>query len=208
MYKYCFIFTLFFTISNAIICPTYYKNNLCLKLIGTEDRSEEQKYNNIQFISSSEIQTADYCLQCTYQYRKCEENENSEDLYCNPINGLCELNETEFENLFVDDEKIYTDFVCINITKNNNSNKDVETALICVIVILFVVIVILFCVLMHKFYMYERKKNYENNRKELENVYYINKSDNESEDLKTVSISDSETDFENDEEENIKAVIF
>lgn len=202
MYKYCFIFALFFTISNAIICPSWYKDNLCLKLIGSEEE------NNIQSISSSEIQKADYCLQCTYQYRECEENENSEDLYCNPANGLCELNETEFENLFIDDEKIYTDFVCINITKNNNSNKDVETALICVIVVLFIVIVILFCVLMHEFYMYKRKKNYENNRKELENVYYINKTDNESEDLKTVSFSDSETDFENDEEDNIKAVIF
>lgn len=57
-------------------------------------------------------------------------------------------------------------------------------------------------------YIYIRKKNYDNDRKELENVYYINKTDNESEDLKTVSLSGSETDFENDEDDKIKSIIF
>lgn len=198
MYNYYFIFVLFFTVSKAIICPSWYKDNLCITLIETKEQN-----------NTGEIQEVDYCLQCTYQYRKCEENENFEEFYCNPVNGLCELNETEFENLFIDIEEIYKDSVCINITRinNSNNNKDVKIALICIIVILIIIVIVLFCILMYNYYMLTQNEKYKNNR-ELENIIYANKTSTESEDMESVSISESDNNFENDDENNIKAIIF
>ena len=154
--------------------------------------------------------TISKAILCPYRYKDdlCNELIEIEETYCNPENGLCELNETEFENLLIDIEKIYKDSVCSYITNNNNSNKDVEIALISITVVLFIIVVIMSCILTRICYMYIRKKKYDNDRKELENVYYINKTDNESEDLKTVSLSGSETDFENDEDDKIKSIIF
>lgn len=74
-------------------------------------------------------------------------------------NGLCELNETEFENLLIDIEKIYKETVCSHITENNNSNKDVEIALISIAVVLFIIVVIMSCILTRicYIYIYEKK---------------------------------------------------
>ena len=52
-----FILISVFTITKAIICPSHYMDNLCLII----DDSEEK-----------EIDNNDYCLECTYKYRKCK----------------------------------------------------------------------------------------------------------------------------------------
>lgn len=154
--------------------------------------------------------TISKAILCPYRYKDdlCVGLIEIEESYCHFENGLCELNETEFEDLLIDIEKIYIETVCSHITDNNNSNKDVETALISIAVVLFIIVVIMSCILTRICYMYIQKRDYDNDRKELENVYYMNKTDNESEDLKTVSLSGSETDFENDEDDKIKATIF
>ena len=80
-----FILFYVFTITKAIICPSHYLDNLCLII----EESEEK-----------EIDNNDYCLECTYKYRKCKETDNFDNIYCNPVNGLCELNETEFNMIY------------------------------------------------------------------------------------------------------------
>ena len=64
-YIYFVLFSVF-TITKAIICPNHYSDNLCLII----DDSEEK-----------EIDNNDYCLECTYKYRKCKETDNFDNIY-------------------------------------------------------------------------------------------------------------------------------
>lgn len=144
-YIYFILFSVF-TITKAIICPSHYLDNLCLII----DESEEK-----------EIDNNDYCLECTYKYRKCKETDNFDNIYCNPVNGLCELNETEFNTIYdfdIDDDK--KEIICTNFTyqTKSKSNNELKYSLITICIILFV-----FCIFMLWYIIY--------------NKYYKNKQD-------------------------------
>lgn len=143
-YIYFILFSVF-TITKAIICPSHYMDNLCLII----DDSEEK-----------EIDNNDYCLECTYKYRKCKETDNFDNIYCNPVNGLCELNETEFNTIYdfdIDDKK--ENIICTNFTyQKKGNNNELKYSLIVICIILFV-----FCIFMLWYIIY--------------NKYYKNKQD-------------------------------
>lgn len=143
-YIYFILFSVF-TITKAIICPSHYSDNLCLII----DDSEEKKIDN-----------NDYCLECTYKYRKCKETDNFDSVYCNPVNGLCELNETEFNTIYdfdIDNKK--ENIICTNFTyQKKGINNELKYSLIVICIILFVC-----CILMSWYIIY--------------NKYYKNKQD-------------------------------
>ena len=143
-YIYFVLFSVF-TITKAIICPSHYSDNLCLII----DDSEEK-----------EIDNNDYCLECTYKYRKCKETDNFDNIYCNPVNGLCELNETEFNTIYdfdIDDKK--ENIICTNFTyQKKGNNNELKYSLIVICIILFVC-----CIFMSWYIIY--------------NKYYKNKQD-------------------------------
>ena len=178
---FLFIFSVFtFSTVESIICPSWYSDNLCLKL---EDSKEIEKAEN------------DYCLKCTFKYRKCEEKENFEEIYCNPKNGLCELNETEFNALYdFDFEKEYEESICDNFTIKNKSkkNKDLEIGLSCVIVFLALASLIMIFYIFYKRYDLRREKRFIEERK-LDDIHYIEKANSE-------SGIESETDSESGDE--------
>ena len=136
-YIYFILFSIS-TITKAIICPSHYSDNLCLII----DDSEEK-----------EIDNNDYCLECTYKYRKCKETDNFDSVYCNPVNGLCELNETEFNTIYdfdIDNKK--ENIVCTNFTyQKKGINNELKYSLIVICIILFVC-----CILMSWYIIYNK----------------------------------------------------
>ena len=168
-----FYFVLFsvFTITKAIICPSHYLDNLCLII----EESEEK-----------EIDNNDYCLECTYKYRKCKETDNFDNIYCNPVNGLCELNETEFNTIYdfdIDNKK--ENIICTNFTyQKKGINNELKYSLIVICIILFVC-----CILMSWYIIY--------------NKYYKNKQDKfiEERALEEYKTSEANCDNENDNED-------
>lgn len=159
-----FILFYVFTITKAIICPSHYSNNLCLII----DDSEEK-----------EIDNNDYCLECTYKYKKCKETDNFDNIYCNPVNGLCELNETEFNTIYdfdIDDKK--ENIICTNFTyQKKGNNNELKYSLIVICVILFV-----FCIFMLWYIIY--------------NKYYKNKQDKFIEERVLEEYKNSESNYE------------
>lgn len=145
-YIYFILFSVF-TITKAIICPSHYSNNLCLII----DESEEK-----------EIDNNDYCLECTYKYKKCKETDNFDSIYCNPVNGLCELNETEFNTFYdfdIDDDK--KEIICTNFTYQikNKNNNGLKYSLITICVILFVC-----CIFMLWYIIYNEYNKHKQNK--------------------------------------------
>ena len=144
-YIYFILFSVF-TITKAIICPSHYSDNLCLII----DDSKEK-----------EIENNDYCLECTYKYRKCKETDNFDNIYCNPVNGLCELNETEFNTIYdfdIDDNK--KEIICTNFTyQKKGNNNELKYSLIVICIILFVFcIFILWYIIYNKYYKNKQDK--------------------------------------------------
>lgn len=144
-YIYFILFSIF-TITKAIICPSHYLDNLCLII----EESEEK-----------EIDNNDYCLECTYKYRKCKETDNFDNIYCNPINGLCELNETEFNTIYdfdIDDNK--KEIICTNFTyQKKGINNELKYSLIVICIILFVFcIFMLWYIIYNKYYKIKQNK--------------------------------------------------
>lgn len=179
---FLFIFSVFtFSTVESIICPSWYSDNLCLKL---EDSKEIEKAEN------------DYCLLCTFKYRKCEEKDNFEDVYCNPKNGLCELNETEFNALYdFDFEKDFEESICDNFTIikiKSKKNKDLEIGLSCAIVFFALASLIMLIYIFYKRYEIRREKRFIEERK-LDDIHYIEKANSE-------SGIESETDLESGDE--------
>ena len=161
-----FILISVFTITKAIICPSHYMDNLCLII----DDSEEK-----------EIDNNDYCLECTYKYRKCKETDNFDNIYCNPVNGLCELNETEFNTIYdfdIDDNK--KEIICTNFTyQKKGNNNELKYSLIVICIILFV-----FCIFMLWYIIY--------------NKYYKNKQDKFIEERALEEYKNSEAYYDDD----------
>ena len=166
-YIYFILFSVF-TITKAIICPSHYLDNLCLII----DESEEK-----------EIDNNDYCLECTYKYRKCKETDNFDNIYCNPVNGLCELNETEFNTIYdfdIDDNK--KEIICTNFTyQKKGNNNELKYSLIVICIILFV-----FCIFMLWYIIY--------------NKYYKNKQDKFIEERVLEEYKNSEAYYDDDKE--------
>ena len=164
-YIYFILFSVF-TITKAIICPSHYMDNLCLII----DDSEEK-----------EIDNNDYCLECTYKYRKCKETDNFDNIYCNPVNGLCELNETEFNTIYdfdIDDNK--KEIICTNFTyQKKGNNNELKYSLIVICIILFV-----FCIFMLWYIIY--------------NKYYKNKQDKFIEEREINEYKNSEAYYDDD----------
>lgn len=163
-YIYFILFSVF-TITKAIICPSHYLDNLCLII----DESEEK-----------EIDNNDYCLECTYKYRKCKETDNFDNIYCNPVNGLCELNETEFNTIYdfdIDDKK--ENIICTNFTYQKKGNNELKYSLIVICIILFV-----FCIFMLWYIIY--------------NKYYKNKQDKFIEERALEEYKNSEAYYDDD----------
>ena len=163
-----FILFYVFTITKAIICPSHYSDNLCLII----DESKEKK-----------IENNDYCLECTYKYRKCKETDNFDNIYCNPVNGLCELNETEFNTIYdfdIDNEK--ENIICTNFTyQKKGNNNELKYSLIVICIILFV-----FCIFMLWYIIY--------------NKYYKNKQDKFIEEREINEYKNSEAYYDDDKE--------
>ena len=163
-----FILFYVFTITKAIICPSHYSDNLCLII----DDSKEK-----------EIENNDYCLECTYKYRKCKETDNFDNIYCNPVNGLCELNETEFNTIYdfdIDNEK--ENIICTNFTyQKKGNNNELKYSLIVICIILFV-----FCIFMLWYIIY--------------NKYYKNKQDKFIEEREINEYKNSEAYYDDDKE--------
>ena len=159
-----FILFYVFTITKAIICPSHYLDNLCLII----DESEEK-----------EIENNDYCLECTYKYRKCKETDNFDNIYCNPVNGLCELNETEFNTFYdfdIDNEK--ENIICTNFTyQKKGINNELKYSLIVICIILFVC-----CIVMLLYIIY--------------NKYYKNKQDKFIEEREIIEYKNSDSNYE------------
>ena len=193
---FLFIFSVFtFSTVESIICPGWYSDNLCLKL---GDSKKIEKAEN------------DYCLKCTFKFRKCGEKdnfeENFEEIYCNPKNGLCELNETEFNTLYdFDFEKEYEESICDNFTIKNKSkkNKDLEIGLSCVIVFLALASLIMIFYIFYKRYNLHREKRFIEERK-LDNINYIEKEDPET---GVESENEIEIDLEEEYSDNVKNAI-
>lgn len=164
-YIYFILFSVF-TITKAIICPSHYSDNLCLII----DESEEK-----------EIENNDYCLECTYKYRKCKETDNFDNIYCNPVNGLCELNETEFNMIYdfdIDIDNKKENIVCTNFTyQKKGNNNELKYSLIVICIILFV-----FCIFMLWYIIY--------------NKYYKNKQDKFIEERVLEEYKNSEANYE------------
>ena len=144
-YIYFVLFSVF-TITKAIICPSHYSDNLCLII----DDSEEK-----------EIDNNDYCLECTYKYRKCKETDNFDNIYCNPVNGLCELNETEFNTIYdfdIDDKK--ENIICTNFTyQKKGNNNELKYSLIVICIILFVCCIFMsWYIIYNKYYKIKQDK--------------------------------------------------
>ena len=175
-YIYFILFSIF-TITKAIICPSHYLDNLCLII----EESEEK-----------EIDNNDYCLECTYKYRKCKETDNFDNIYCNPVNGLCELNETEFNMIYdfdIDNKK--ENIVCTNFTyQKKGINNELKYSLIVICIILFV-----FCIFMLWYIIY--------------NKYYKNKQDKfiEERALEEYKTSETNYDNENDNEDKYEEIV-
>ena len=175
-YIYFILFSIF-TITKAIICPSHYLDNLCLII----DESEKK-----------EIDNNDYCLECTYKYRKCKETDNFDNIYCNPVNGLCELNETEFNMIYdfdIDNKK--ENIVCTNFTyQKKGINNELKYSLIVICIILFV-----FCIFMLWYIIY--------------NKYYKNKQDKfiEERALEEYKTSETNYDNENDNEDKYEEIV-
>lgn len=166
-YIYFVLFSVF-TITKAIICPSHYSDNLCLIIEETEEK---------------EIDNNDYCLECTYKYRKCKETDNFDNIYCNPVNGLCELNETEFNTIYdfdIDDKK--ENIICTNFTyQKKGNNNELKYSLIVICIILFV-----FCIFMLWYIIY--------------NKYYKNKQDKFIEERALEEYKNSEAYYDDDKE--------
>ena len=166
-YIYFVLFSVF-TITKAIICPSHYSDNLCLIIEETEEK---------------EIDNNDYCLECTYKYRKCKETDNFDNIYCNPVNGLCELNETEFNTIYdfdIDDKK--ENIICTNFTyQKKGNNNELKYSLIVICIILFV-----FCIFMLWYIIY--------------NKYYKNKQDKFIEEIALEEYKNSEAYYDDDKE--------
>lgn len=161
-YIYFILFSVF-TTTKAIICPSHYSDNLCLIIEETEEK---------------EIENNDYCLECTYKYRKCKETDNFDNIYCNPVNGLCELNETEFNTIYdfdIDDKK--ENIICTNFTYQKKGNNELKYSLIVICIILFV-----FCIFMLWYIIY--------------NKYYKNKQDKFIEERVLEEYKNSEANYE------------
>ena len=143
-YIYFILFSVF-TITKAIICPSHYSDNLCLII----DKSKEK-----------EIENNDYCLECTYKYKKCKETDNFDNIYCNPVNGLCELNETEFNTIYdfdIDNEK--ENIICTNFTyQKKGNNNELKYSLITICIILFVCCIFMLWYIIYNEYN-KRKQN-------------------------------------------------
>lgn len=143
-YNYFILFSIF-TITKAIICPSHYLDNLCLII----DESEEK-----------EIDNNDYCLECTYKYKKCKETDNFDNIYCNPVNGLCELNETEFNTIYdfdIDNKK--ENIICTNFTyQKKGNNNELKYSLIVICIILFVCCIFMLLYIIYNEYN-KRKQN-------------------------------------------------
>ena len=173
-----FILFYVFTITKAIICPSHYLDNLCLII----EESEEK-----------EIDNNDYCLECTYKYRKCKETDNFDNIYCNPVNGLCELNETEFNTIYdfdIDDNK-KENIICTNFTyQKKGNNNELKYSLIVICIILFV-----FCIFILWYIIY--------------NKYYKNKQDKfiEERALEEYKTSETNYDNENDNEDKYEEIV-
>ena len=169
-YIYFILFSIFI-ITKAIICPSHYLDNLCLII----DESEEK-----------EIDNNDYCLECTYKYRKCKDTDNFDNIYCNPVNGLCELNETEFNTIYdfdIDNKK--ENIICTNFTyQKKGNNNELKYSLIVICIILFVL-----CIFMLWYIIY--------------NKYYKNKQDKfiEERALEEYKNNEANCDNENDNED-------
>lgn len=162
-YIYFILFSIF-TITKAIICPSHYSDNLCLIINDSKEK---------------EIENNDYCLECTYKYRKCKETDNFDNIYCNPVNGLCELNETEFNTIYdfdIDDKK--ENIICTNFTyQKKGINNELKYSLIVICIILFV-----FCIFMLWYIIY--------------NKYYKNKQDKFIEERALEEYKNSEANYE------------
>ena len=161
-----FILISVFTITKAIICPSHYMDNLCLIINDSKEK---------------EIENNDYCLECTYKYRKCKETDNFDNIYCNPVNGLCELNETEFNAFYdfdIDNEK--ENIICTNFTyQKKGNNNELKYSLIVICIILFV-----FCIFMLWYIIY--------------NKYYKNKQDKFIEERALEEYKNSEAYYDDD----------
>ena len=161
-----FILISVFTITKAIICPSHYSDNLCLIINDSKEK---------------EIENNDYCLECTYKYRKCKETDNFDNIYCNPVNGLCELNETEFNAFYdfdIDNEK--ENIICTNFTyQKKGNNNELKYSLIVICIILFV-----FCIFMLWYIIY--------------NKYYKNKQDKFIEERALEEYKNSEAYYDDD----------
>lgn len=162
-YIYFILFSVF-TITKAIICPSHYSDNLCLIINDSKEK---------------EIENNDYCLECTYKYKKCKETDNFDNIYCNPVNGLCELNETEFNTIYdfdIDDNK--KEIICTNFTyQKKGNNNELKYSLIVICIILFV-----FCIFMLWYIIY--------------NKYYKNKQDKFIEERVLEEYKNSEANYE------------
>lgn len=143
-YIYFILFSIF-TITKAIICPSHYSDNLCLIINDSKEK---------------EIENNDYCLECTYKYKKCKETDNFDNIYCNPVNGLCELNETEFNTIYdfdIDDKK--ENIICTNYTyQKKGNNNELKYSLIVICIILFVCCILMLLYIIYKEYI-KRKQN-------------------------------------------------
>ena len=144
-YIYFVVFSIF-TITKAIICPNHYSNNLCLI---------------IEDFNTKEIDNNDYCLECTYKFKKCKETDNFDNIYCNPNNGLCELNETEFNTIYdfdIDDKK--ENIICTNFTYQKKSNDNgLKYSLIVICIVLFVC-----CIIMLWYIIYDKYNKFKQNK--------------------------------------------
>lgn len=144
-YIYFILFSVF-TLTKAIICPSHYSDNLCLII---NDSKEKEIDNN------------DYCLECTYKYRECKETDNFDSIYCNPVNGLCELNETEFNTIYdfdIDNKK--ENIICTNFTyQKKGINNELKYSLIVICIILFVC-----CIIMLLYIIYDKYNKFKQNK--------------------------------------------
>lgn len=163
-YIYFILFSVF-TITKAIICPSHYSDNLCLII----NESKEK-----------EIDNNDYCLECTYKYKKCKETDNFDNIYCNPVNGLCELNETEFNTFYdLDNDDDKKDIICTNFTyqkKGNNNELKYSLNIICIILFVCCIIMLLYIIYneynkrkQNKFIEKRALKEYKNNEANYDN---------------------------------------
>ena len=175
-YIYFILFSIF-TITKAIICPSHYLDNLCLIIVDSEEK---------------EIDNNDYCLECTYKYRKCKETDNFDNIYCNPVNGLCELNETEFNTIYdfdIDNKK--ENIVCTNFTYQKKGNNELKYSLIVICIILFVC-----CILMSWYIIYDKYNKFKQNKfiEEREINEYKNSDSNYDNDKKADYVMEIELD--------------